>query len=250
MKTWSSSAGVSCSGNSTPIPELSRYFLILSRICRRQPSHRMGSTASSSFCLVITLAPEIFQHTMSSIFVNMEDVICHLGDVLIHGRTTTEHKEMDLTWLRDACATLNSKCEFSKTTITFLGHIITPEGVKGDPDKVAAIQSFPPPTNVTELQWLNGMAQRFGEICPWVGGFEWTTVTASPEGNRVEMGQPEAEAFQLIKDKLMLAETLALYDSSQKTTITADACPAQPWSCVTTKASAALPATRIIHTQI
>ncbi|MCI78830.1 hypothetical protein A2U01_0100101, partial [Trifolium medium] len=35
-----------------------------------------------------------------------------------------------------------SKCQFGVSTVAYLGHIISPQGVAADPEKLAAIQSW------------------------------------------------------------------------------------------------------------
>ncbi|WP_208972667.1 hypothetical protein, partial [Escherichia coli] len=50
-----------------------------------------------------------------------------------------------------------SKCEFFKTEIHYLGHIITNDGIMMDPEKVEAIVKWPHPTNLTELQIFLGL---------------------------------------------------------------------------------------------
>ena len=69
--------------------------------------------------------------------------------------------------LREAGVTLNEKCEFSKTSIKFLGHIIDAKGIHVDPDKVKAIRKFPAaPTNITELQRFMGMVNQLAKFIP------------------------------------------------------------------------------------
>ena len=64
----------------------------------------------------------------------MEEVVCHMDDILVHG---TEQIQRDaivraiLQRLHAAGLTLN-KCEFSKPSIKFLGHIIDASGIHAD----------------------------------------------------------------------------------------------------------------------
>ena len=64
----------------------------------------------------ISSASEIFQWTMSQILTDLEGVICHMDDILIHAPEQVKHdqhlREM-LQHLREAGVTLNEKCEFS-----------------------------------------------------------------------------------------------------------------------------------------
>ncbi len=50
------------------------------------------------------------------------------------------------------------KCEFWLEEISFLGHIVSAEGIKVDPSKVEAILNWKPPRNVTEIYIFLGLA--------------------------------------------------------------------------------------------
>ena len=55
--------------------------------------------------------------------------------------------------IKEAGATLNhEKCSFGQCRIKFLGHVINPEGISADPDKLKAMTEMKAPKNVTELR--------------------------------------------------------------------------------------------------
>ena len=67
------------------------------------------------------------------------------------GTTKTEHDER-LKAVLQRCEKVNltlneDKCKFGLTEVTYIGHVLTPEGVHPDPDKIKAIQNMPPPTD-------------------------------------------------------------------------------------------------------
>lgn len=108
----------------------------------------------------ISSAPEIFQRRMSEILHDINGVICHMDDILVHGPTQAIHDQRVravLRRLQEAGLTLNEKCQFSRPSIRFLGHIIDGQGIHADPAKLEGIMKFPAPTNVTELQRFLGM---------------------------------------------------------------------------------------------
>uniref|UniRef100_A0A0A9AUU2 Uncharacterized protein n=1 Tax=Arundo donax TaxID=35708 RepID=A0A0A9AUU2_ARUDO len=41
-----------------------------------------------------------------------------------------------------------SKCLFGEPSVTYLGHIISSQGVAMDPSKIEAVQAWPSPTSV------------------------------------------------------------------------------------------------------
>ena len=51
-----------------------------------------------------------------------------------------------------------SKCEFWLREVSFLGHIVSEEGIQVDPKKVDVIIEWKPPRNVTEVRSFLGLA--------------------------------------------------------------------------------------------
>ena len=62
---------------------------------------------------------------------------------------------------------LNSKkMQFKSTDYKFLGHRLTPDGIKVDPKKIEAIIHMEPPQNVASLQSFNGMVNYLKKFSP------------------------------------------------------------------------------------
>ena len=45
-----------------------------------------------------------------------------------------------------------SKCEFMMSQVTYLGHIVSQEGIQTDPEKTSAIRDWPVPQNVKDVR--------------------------------------------------------------------------------------------------
>ena len=81
----------------------------------------------------ISSEPEHLQKRMTAILSGIEGVVCQIDNVLVFGKDQTEHN----TWLTAVLkrieasgAMLNpEKCEFSRKTLKFLGHIVDGDGV-------------------------------------------------------------------------------------------------------------------------
>ena len=58
------------------------------------------------------------------------------------------------------------KCEFSKTSLKFFGHLVDDSGIRADPDKTAAIAEMKPPQNITELRRFIGMVNQLEKFSP------------------------------------------------------------------------------------
>ena len=55
------------------------------------------------------------------------------------------------------------KCEFGKTRVKYLGHVVENGMVYADPDKVSAVQTWPKPENVKEVQQFMGLANYYAQ---------------------------------------------------------------------------------------
>ena len=112
----------------------------------------------------LTNAPAAFMDLMNRVFKPYLDkfVVVFIDDILIYSKSHKEHGEH----LRIVLQTLRthqlyaklSKCEFWLNSVSFLGHVISKEGVQVDPKKVEAVSNWPRPTNVTEIRSFLGMA--------------------------------------------------------------------------------------------
>src|SRR5271169_6556717 len=93
----------------------------------------------------LTNAPATFQTLMNDVFRDMLDicVIVYMDDILVYSKTPEEHEQH----LRRVLQRLRehqlyakpSKCTLFTDTIDYLGHLVTPEGIKPNPALVEAI---------------------------------------------------------------------------------------------------------------
>lgn len=92
-----------------------------------------------------------------------------IDDMLVQG--TTEDELLDrLQELFNVCynagITLSiDKLEVEKS-VSFAGFIVSRNGLRPDPAKVAAIKAFPTPTNITGLRSFMGLANQLGYFLP------------------------------------------------------------------------------------
>ena len=118
----------------------------------------------------VSSTPEHFQKPMSTILAGLEGTVCQMDDVLVFGRDKAQHDTRLLAALQRteaAGVTLNAdKCEFTKTSITFLGHKIDQTGIKADPEKTKAIRNMRAPITVPELRRFMGMVNQLGKFTP------------------------------------------------------------------------------------
>jgi hypothetical protein len=99
----------------------------------------------------LTNAPATFQTAMNTIFRPFlhRFVLVYLDDILICSKAHEEHRvhlQQALDLLREHQLYANfKKCSFAQPEVTYLGHVVSAAGVKVDPSKTAAVESFPHP---------------------------------------------------------------------------------------------------------
>ena len=118
----------------------------------------------------LTNAPGGFQWFLNTIFADLLDVfiVIYLDDILIYSQDEKEHvthvSEV-LQWLwKNGLYANGKKCLFHSNSVNYLGHLISPDGLKMDPDKVKVIQDWPEPQKVKDIQSFLGFANFIGII--------------------------------------------------------------------------------------
>ncbi len=108
-------------------------------------------------------ATSTFTRIMSEVFKDLGSrfLKVFIDDLNVHSESWGEHlQHLDavLCKLREVNLKLNpSKCCFAVKTITFLGHVVSKEGIRLDPGKIEAVLHFPTPKNVTSVRSFLGL---------------------------------------------------------------------------------------------
>ena len=175
----------------------------------------------------ISSAPELFQRRMSKLLDGLEGVVCLMDDVLIFGVTTAEHDIRlikVLERLQSAGVTLNpTKCEFNKSSVKFLGHLVDKDGIRADPEKTSAILRMEAPRNITEVRRFMGMINQLGKFSPSMAELSQPIRELLSTKRTWTWGPDQERAFSLIKLELTRPTVLALYNTTANTKVSADA---------------------------
>jgi len=98
---------------------------------------------------------------MSEIFEDIKSVEVIVDDLLIWGESDQQHDDRLMQVLdraRERNLKLNiQKCQIKRNKISYVGHILTKEGLRPDTKKTEAILNMPSPKNKEELQRFLGM---------------------------------------------------------------------------------------------
>ncbi|KAK3530084.1 hypothetical protein QTP86_011902 [Hemibagrus guttatus] len=112
----------------------------------------------------LTNTPAVFQALINGVFRDLlgRGVIAYIDDILVYSTSMEDH----MCQVGEVLARLQrfhlfvklEKCEFHRTTVTFLGYVISPRGVEMDTNKVQAVSEWLAPATIKELQRFLGFA--------------------------------------------------------------------------------------------
>ncbi|XP_044739997.1 uncharacterized protein LOC123301324 [Chrysoperla carnea] len=174
-------------------------------------------------------APGTYQRLMDLTLADLQwkTSLIYLDDVIILGNDFGQHLDIlreVFERIRAAKLKINpEKCQLLREYVQFLGHIVSAEGVKTDPQKVAAVKNWATPSNVDELRSFIGTASYYRRF---IKNF---ATTAAPLHNLTKKEQKFIwdtyceNAFRELKGKLISALILAyslkdsLYDTKSTT---------------------------------
>jgi len=163
-------------------------------------------------------APKTFQNLMNHIFkeYRSEFLAILMDDILVFSKTLEQHLQdvrKVLQKLKTANMTINKKkSKFAQRRVEYLGHTLTETGIKKQPEKVKAIQEYPTPRNIKDVQQFLGMCQWYSSF---INGF---ATIAEPiyqllrSGNKWNWGESQEKSFQELKRVMMEDVTLTGID--------------------------------------
>ncbi|WVZ83846.1 hypothetical protein U9M48_030943 [Paspalum notatum var. saurae] len=177
----------------------------------------------------LTNAPSTFMRLMNEVlraFIG-QFVVVYFDDILIYSKSLYEHMD----YLRAVFDALRAarlfgnieKCTFCTDRVSFLGYVVTPQGIEVDEAKVQAIRSWPTPTTVSQVRSFHGLAGFYRHFVP-----NFSTIAAplnelTKKGVAFRWGKSQDDAFNLLKDKLTHAPLLQLPDFSKTFELECDA---------------------------
>ena len=120
----------------------------------------------------LTNAPATFQRLMENCLgdLHLNWCIIYLDDIIVFSETPKEHiKRLRGVFQKLASAGLKlkpNKCEFFKKKITYLGYVVSEEGIEVDPKKTEAVQNWPVPKTVTDVRSFLGFTNQYRKFIP------------------------------------------------------------------------------------
>ena len=175
----------------------------------------------------ISPAPEIYQRTMADIFKDIPNVQIIMDDILIHSKTKIEHDKI-VKLVLERCRKVNlrlnpDKIRYQTDSVKYIGHIISKDGLKIDPDKVSAIRNLPQPTNKNELLKFMGMVNYLGKFINNLSDVNQPLRLLLKNDYEWYWGPDQDKCFNKLKELLSSAPVLSFYDLSKPVTLSVDA---------------------------
>ena len=135
-----------------------------------------------------------------------------------------QHVRTVLTRLRQHHLFVNpAKCSFDLREVDFLGMIVSADGIKMDPAKVAAVRDWPTPKSVTDVQVFLGFANFYRRFV--LGFSDLSKPLTSLTRKTVPFHwSPEADAaFSLLKSRFCSSPVLSFFDFTKPAILETDA---------------------------
>jgi hypothetical protein len=176
----------------------------------------------------LTNAPSTFQSLMNEVFHDYlrKFVLVFFDDILVYSSSWAQHLEHVRIVLeimeKQQLYVKRTKCIFGQQEVQYLGHVISPNGVGVDPEKVDAMQKWPKPETLKAMRGFLGLTgyyrrfiQDYGKIAAPLNrmlkknNFTWTAAAET--------------AFENLKQAMVKAPVLALPDFSKDFVVECDA---------------------------
>ena len=110
----------------------------------------------------VKCAPEIFQRNMDRMNEDLEGVEVIMDDFVVAGDETAHDERLQKfpdTASKQSLKLNKEKCKIRQTQVPYVGHLLTSEGLKIDPQKVKAVQEMPAPQSKEDVKCLLGFVQ-------------------------------------------------------------------------------------------
>jgi len=178
-------------------------------------------------------APATFQRVMNYILRDVSGIkaLVYLDDVIIFSETFESHlkdiREV-FTLIQNAGLKLKlKKCQFMKTSVKYLGHIISRDGIGPDPETIEKIVNYKTPVSADEVRSFLGLAGYYRRFIPNFGSIAHPLTAKSHNDalkNPFIWTDTDHKAFEFLRTCLITPPLLAYPDFNLEFLLFTDAC--------------------------
>lgn len=175
----------------------------------------------------IKSAPEVFQKIMTDLMNGIPHTEVVVDDILVWGTEEKEH-DQSLRQVLDRARESNlklslKKCKVKREEVQYIGHVLSKDGIKPDPEKVRAVESMNAPSNVKELRTFLGFIQYLAKFIPNLSEVSAPLRELLVKNVAWHWEDPQEESFNKLKQLASQAPVLGFYDPQGPITLQVDA---------------------------
>jgi hypothetical protein len=176
----------------------------------------------------LTNAPSTFQALMNDVLKPLirKFVLVFFDDILVFSSSCAAHlqhvREVFTALRANKLSVKQSKCSFGKTSVAYLGHVISAQGVSMDLDKVAAVEVWPRPRSIRALRGFLGLTGYYRKFIADYGTIAAPLMTLLKR-EAFRWSERAEEAFLQLKQALISAPLLQMPDFSKQFMVDCDA---------------------------
>jgi hypothetical protein len=176
-------------------------------------------------------SPSVFQRVMNQSFGKHlnKSVLIYLDDILIFSQTPEEHIEK-LRYVFDTCranylSLKTNKCHFFQQELKFLGHIVSKDGIRPDPEKVQAVKDWVTPKTQSDVRSFLGLTTYFKRFIKGYAKIATPLMELTKDQYKRNMvwSSDCTKAFEELKELLTTAPVLKVPDFTKPFTLITDA---------------------------
>ena len=182
----------------------------------------------------ISPAPEEFQRRLDTVLAGLQGVVPIFDDILIYGVGETkaeaiENHDQRLITLFERCKSkgikLNKeKCKFRLSEVSFMGHVISEEGLKPDPAKIQGVREMPTPESTQDVKRLLGMVNYLQKFAPNLSEATAPMRELLKEENQFLWDEEvQGRSFKRVKQLIVQSPVLKYFDPKADTELQCDA---------------------------
>lgn len=151
----------------------------------------------------------------------------YLDDIIVSGKTNEEHLQnlqtLFCTLQQNGLKCKLNKCEFFKSEITYLGHVMNWKGITPTDTHLEAIKSLPEPKDLKQLQSFMGKINYYVKFIKNAAHISAPLNELRKKGQKFIWTDKCSEAYRKLKEQLLKKPCLAHFQPDKQLTVAADA---------------------------
>ena len=171
-------------------------------------------------------APAYFQLLMNKVLKGLSFAMTYFDDIIIFSENELQHlKHLEVVFsqLREAGLKMKcSKCDFFKSEIHYLGHLISPQGISPLPNKLDCIKHMPALKDMKEIKQFLGLTGFYRKFVPRFADISRPLTTLTKKDKKFEWTPACQKSFDLLKETLCGEPVLKYANTSKPYTLYTD----------------------------